>query len=91
MTYIAVLEGKNDNFGAFVPDVGGAVGAGDTAEGALESLRQSLATQLADLTERGVAWPVPTPAEQLDVSEYEPEEPHWFVEVTTDAERLKTR
>jgi antitoxin HicB len=80
--YWAVVEGEGDNYGAFVPDVSGAVGAGDTLEQAVASLAESLATQLEDLRERGLELPAPTPKDQLDLSEFKPEEPYQVVEVT---------
>lgn len=77
--YWAVIEGDGDNYGAFVPDVIGAVGAGPTPEAALEGLRESLAVLLADLQGRGEPPPSPTPREHLDVSEFEAREPLRFV------------
>lgn len=77
--YWAVVEGEGDNYGAFVPDVPGAVGAGDTLEQAVASLAQSLAIQLVDLCERGLELPVPSPEDRLDLSEFEPEEPYQLV------------
>lgn len=76
--YWAVIEGDGDNYGAFVPDVGGAVGAGSSVEEALAGVRESLAVMLADLTERGEPLPLPTPKDRLDVSEFGPEEPYHF-------------
>lgn len=76
--YWAIIEGEGDNYGAFVPDVGGAVGAGANPEEALEGLRASLAVMLADLKERGEPLPTPTPQDRLDVSEFGPEEPYRF-------------
>jgi antitoxin HicB len=80
--YWAVVEGEGDNYGAFVPDVLGAVGAGDTLEQAVASLAESLAIQLEDLRERGLELPARTPKDQLDLSEFEPDEPYQVVEVT---------
>lgn len=77
--YWAVVEGEGDNYGAFVPDVPGAVGAGDTLEQAVASLAQSLAIQLEDLRERGVEAPAPSSEDRLDPSEFEPEEPYQLV------------
>ncbi len=57
--YLAVVEGQDDNFSAFVPDVLGAVGAGDTLKQAVASLGKSLAVQLEDLRGRGLEAPVP--------------------------------
>lgn len=76
--YWAIIEGEGDNYGAFVPDVGGAVGAGSSPEEALAGVRESLAVMLADLEMRGEPLPAPTPKEQLDVSEFGPEEPYRF-------------
>jgi antitoxin HicB len=77
-----VVEGEGDNYGAFVPDVPGAVGAGDTLERAVASLAESLAIQLEDLRERSLELPAPTPKDRLDLSEFEPEEPYRVAEVT---------
>lgn len=81
MKYLAVLERAPHNYSAFVPDVPGAVGIGNSREKALDSLAQGLALQLHDLCEAGEDLPVPTTCDQLDVSEYEPEEPFEVVEV----------
>lgn len=75
MKYIAVIEKATSNYSAFVPDVPGAVGIGKTLEAATESVAQGLALHLYELQASGAALPVPTPREQLDVTEYEPEEP----------------
>lgn len=77
--YWAVVEGEGDNYGAFVPDVLGAVGAGDTFEQAVASLARSLAVQLEHLRERGLELPVPSPQDRLDLSKFEPEEPYQLV------------
>jgi predicted RNase H-like HicB family nuclease len=79
--YLAVLEGSVDNFSAFVPDILGAVGAGVTPEQALESVALGLAFQLEDLRERGIVAPIPATRENLDVSDFEPEEPFQIFEV----------
>ena len=81
MIYVAIIEGEDDNFSAFVPDVIGAVGAGSSPEAALESLSESFNFQLNDLTERGLRWPEPTPKEHLDVSDFGPDEPYQFAEL----------
>ena len=81
MKYVAIIEGKVDNFSAFVPDVIGAVGAGSSPEAALESLSESFDFQLNDLTERGISWPEPTPKEHIDVSDFGPDEPYQFAEL----------
>jgi predicted RNase H-like HicB family nuclease len=81
ITYWAVIEGESDNYGAFVPDVPGAVGAGESLEEAVKSLRESLTIVLADLHESRLELPAPTPKDQLDFSEFEPEEPYQVVEV----------
>lgn len=81
MKYWAVIEGDGDNYGVFVPDVLGAVGAGATAEEALVSASASLAVLLEDLREQGVPLPAATPREELDLSEFEPDEPYRFAEI----------
>lgn len=81
MKYVAIIEGKDDNFSAFVPDVTGAVGAGSSPEAALESLSESFNFQLNDLTERGISWPEPTPKEHIDMSDFDPDEPYQFAEL----------
>lgn len=78
--YWAVVEGEGDNFSAFVPDVLGAVGAGDTLEQAVASVVESLAVQLEDLRGRGVQVPAPSNFETLDVGEAE--EPYQVIEVS---------
>ena len=74
--YWAIIEGEGDNYGAFAPDVGGAVGAGSSAEEALAGVRESLAVMLADLEARGEPLPAPTPRDRLD-SEFGPEPYHF--------------
>ena len=81
MRYVAIIEGENNNFSAFVPDVIGAVGAGSSPKEALESLSESFNFQLNDLTERGLSWPEPTPKEHIDVSDFGPDEPYQFAEL----------
>ena len=91
MKYIAIIEGEDDNFSAFVPDVTGAVGAGSSPEAALESLAESFNFQLNDLTERGISWPEPTPLDQIDVSDFGPDEPYQFAEIEPAAAIVQRR
>jgi predicted RNase H-like HicB family nuclease len=40
--YFGVLEGKGRNWGVWFPDIPGCVGAGETADGAIENARSAL-------------------------------------------------
>lgn len=81
MNYVAIIEGEDDNFSAFVPDIIGTAGAGSSPSEALESLLESFNFQLNDLTERGLPWPVPTAQGDIDVSDFGPDEPYQFAEL----------
>lgn len=74
MKYPVVIEKGAGNYGAFAPDIPGAVGLGDSREEVLASVAQGLALQLLDLAERGLAPPQPSDPEALDLSDFEPEE-----------------
>jgi antitoxin HicB len=82
MTYLAVIERAPYNYAAFVPDVPGANGVADTREATLESLAEGLALALEDLAERGLPIPEPSAREDLNLEEYEPEEPYEIVTVS---------
>lgn len=75
MNYPVVVEQGVGNYGAFAPDIPGAVGVGDSREEVLESVAQGMALQLLDLAERGLEAPQPSDPSTLDLSEFEPEEP----------------
>jgi antitoxin HicB len=79
MKYPVVIEKGARNYGAFAPDVPGAVGLGDSREEALESVARGMALHLLDLAERGQEPPRPSEVSTLDLSEYEPEEPYEVV------------
>lgn len=69
--YWAVVEGEADDYQATVPNVTGAVGAGETFGAALAGVCESLAVMLADLETRGEPLPSPSAREQVDVSDIE--------------------
>ncbi len=72
-SYMVVYERvAGDNWGAWTPDVGGAVGAGDSMESARESVREGIAFQLEDLAERGISAPAAT-SKSIDFAEFDPD------------------
>jgi predicted RNase H-like HicB family nuclease len=80
--YMVVYErAAEDNWGAWVPDVSGAVGAGDSLDQVRESVRQGIAIQLEYLVEQGLEAP-PAVCKVVDLSEFEPE-PHYEIEWMT--------
>jgi predicted RNase H-like HicB family nuclease len=79
MKYSVVVERGARSYGAFAPDIPGAVGLGDSREEALASVAQSLALQLLDLAERGLEPPPPSDPAALELSAFEPEEPFEIV------------
>ena len=82
LSYMVVYErAAEDNWGAWAPDIGGAVGAGDSLDLARQSLREGIAIQLEYLAEQGVEAP-PAVAKGVDFSEFEPE-PHYEIEWMT--------
>ncbi|MEX2536270.1 MAG: type II toxin-antitoxin system HicB family antitoxin [Trueperaceae bacterium] len=82
MKYLAVLERALSNYGGFVPDVPGATGIADTREATIESLAEGLALAIQDLAERGLPVPPPSDRADLNLDEYEPEEPYEIVSVS---------
>lgn len=80
--YMVVFErAAEDNWGAWVPDVQGAVGAGDSREAAQESVLQGLDIMLDELKERGLPAPEAT-SMSVDFSEIDPNpaESHYEIE-----------
>lgn len=72
-TYMVVFERvADDNWGAWAPDIGGAVGAGDSLQLARHSLLEGISIQLQDLTERGLDLPAAL-ARGVDFSEFDPD------------------
>ena len=83
--YMVVYErAAEDNWGGWAPDIGGAVGAGDSLELARQSLREGINIQLEYLAERGRAAP-PATCKSIDFSEFEPDvhESHYEIEWMT--------
>src|SRR5665213_978383 len=83
--YMVVYERvAEDNWGGWAPDIGGAVGAGDTLELARQSLREGIAAQLEDLNERGLQAPSAV-SKAIDFSEFDPnpEQSHYEIEWMT--------
>lgn len=71
-TYMVVYERMaEDNWGAWCPDVGGAVGAGDSLPDARQSLRAGIDLMLEDLNQRGLHAPAAT-STSIDFSEFDP-------------------
>jgi predicted RNase H-like HicB family nuclease len=71
-TYMVVFERvAEDNWGAWVPDVQGAVGAGDSRETVRESVLRGIQFMLEDLNERGLAVPEPV-SMSVDFTEFDP-------------------
>ncbi|HXE07866.1 MAG TPA: type II toxin-antitoxin system HicB family antitoxin [Acidobacteriaceae bacterium] len=84
-TYMVVFErAAEDNWGAWVPDVPGAVGAGDSRESVRERVLQGVQIMLDDLNERGLAAPEPV-STSVDFSEFDPQpsSSHYEVEWLT--------
>ncbi len=80
--YMVVYERvAPDNWGGWAPDIGGAVGAGDSLDLARSSLREGITIQLNDLAERGIEAP-PATATSVDFSEFDPNpsESHYEIE-----------
>ncbi len=69
--YMVVYERvAEDNWGAWTPDIGGAVGAGDTIEQVRESLREGILIMLEDALERNQPMPEAL-ATSVDFSEFD--------------------
>jgi predicted RNase H-like HicB family nuclease len=70
--YMVVFEREaEDNWGAWVPDVQGAVGTGDSREAARESVHQGMQIMLDDLKERGLPSPEAS-SMSVDFTEFDP-------------------
>ncbi len=61
-----------DNWGAWAQGIGGAVDAGETLPAVRQSLREGIATMLADLADRGLRAPAAA-ARSIDFSELDPD------------------
>ena len=71
-SYMVVYERMaEENWGGWAPDIGGAVGAGDSLQAARGSLREGIAIMLEDLAERGLSAPAAS-SKSVDFSEFEP-------------------
>jgi predicted RNase H-like HicB family nuclease len=57
---MVVIEKGPTSYGAFVPDLPGCIGAGDTEAEALELIQEAIQLHLDDLRESGQ--PIPEPA-----------------------------
>lgn len=60
MKYLVIIEGTEDSYSAYSPDLPGCVAAGDTREETLELMREAIALHLKGRQEDGA--PVPPPA-----------------------------
>jgi predicted RNase H-like HicB family nuclease len=89
-SYMVIYErAAEDNWGAWVPDVGGAVGAGDSLDLVRQSVREGIAIQLEYLAEQGSEAP-PAVCKVVDLSEFDPE-PHYEIEwMTVDVPEVVT-
>jgi len=84
-TYMVVFERvAEDNWGGWAPDIGGAVGAGDSVDLARQSLLEGIAIQLEDLADRGIEAPAAN-STSVDFSEFDPnpEQSHYEIEWLT--------
>jgi predicted RNase H-like HicB family nuclease len=80
--YMVVYErAAEDNWGGWAPDIGGAVGAGDSLELARQSLREAISIQMEYLAEQGLDMP-PATSKTIDFSEFDPhpEQSHYEIE-----------
>ena len=60
-TYVILIEPTPDGgFGAWAPDLPGCVALGDSAEDAIQEMREAIAFHLAGLREDGDALPEPS-------------------------------
>lgn len=65
--YPAVFEKDPVGFGIYFPDVAGAVTQGETLAEGLENAADALGIMLADLVEKNISLPTPTPVDQVAV------------------------
>jgi predicted RNase H-like HicB family nuclease len=65
MSYLVVIERRDNSFGAYVPDLPGCVAVGETEEEALRLVREAIALHIEALKERGI--PVPQPRSHAEV------------------------
>jgi predicted RNase H-like HicB family nuclease len=59
MKYLVIVEGADDSYSAYSPDLPGCVAAGVTREETLELMREAIALHLEGLREDGE--PIPPP------------------------------
>ena len=64
LTYAVVFEQMPNNYGAYVPDVPGCVGADDSLDGMRAMIREALVVHIEDLLEQGE--PLPEPKMSID-------------------------
>ncbi len=67
LQYTVVLEQTPNNWGAYVPDVGGCIAVGDTREEVLRNIREALEFHFEGLVEENLA--IPTPGTWTDLVE----------------------
>jgi len=60
MNYVVIIEKSGSSYGAYVPDLPGCVAVADTADEAMELIREAIKLHVADLRRSGQ--PVPAPS-----------------------------
>lgn len=60
MNYVVIIEKSGSSYGAYVPDLPGCVAVAETADEALELIREAIELHVADLRRSGQ--PVPAPS-----------------------------
>lgn len=71
--YMVVFERvAEENWGAWAPDIGGAVGAGDSRDSARKSVLEGIEIMLEDLKQRSLPAPEPK-SMSVDFSEFDPD------------------
>ncbi len=63
MRWAIVIEGREGNFGAYVPDLPGCVATGDTLDEVREMMREAIEFHLDGMREDGD--PIPDPATRV--------------------------
>ncbi len=94
-SYMVVFEkAAEDNWGAFTPDIPGAVGAGSTLEEARASVLEGISIILEDIVERGLPEPSAL-ATSINFAEFDPDRTQTYyviewipVELPTGAVKL---
>lgn len=59
MRYAIIIEKTENNYSAFVPDLPGCVGVGDTLEEVKENIQEAITFHLDSLMEEGLTIPLP--------------------------------